>query len=86
MSPIKGRLFWLHSARGGIDEAKGLLLVASRGVTERDAAAATAAASERERERERDCGPSICLVNGIRRNVSASLPLPLPINIGFWLS
>lgn len=42
MSPIKGKLFWLHSARGGIDEAKGLLVVASRGVTERDAAAASA--------------------------------------------
>lgn len=42
MSPIKRRLFWLYSARGGIDEAKGLLFVASRRVTERDAAAASA--------------------------------------------
>jgi len=41
MSPIKRRLFWLYSARGGIDEAKGLLFVASRRVTERDAASAS---------------------------------------------
>ena len=45
MSPIKRRLFWLHSVRGGIDEARGLFFVVSRRVTERDAAAAAAAAA-----------------------------------------
>lgn len=42
MSPIKGRLFCLYSARAGMDETKGLILSSSLREGERCCAAASA--------------------------------------------